>query len=364
MARRRMCLQARFVNRVAVLALVMCGPVLAAPTLKPRVQVQTNLGAFVIELNGERAPVTVTNFVQYAQKGFYTGTLFHRVTERSVIQGGGYNKDMTPRTEGLGEPILCEAFNGLKNERYTVAMFREPGRPQSARSQFFINIGDNAQLDRLRDGEGYAVFGKVVEGTDVVERISNVKVGTHPKYAAGRNPVVPVDPVVIQSITFLEPFDMDAAAALAKELEQTPDRELNSMIRRLELDTGSKMVTTDSGLRYVNYREGKGAFPILQEAVEIVYRGTFLNGQEFDSSERQAQGPMTVNLETAIKGLREGMLGMREGGKRTLIIPPDLGYGEAGIPGRIGSNATLVYELELLAVKKALPKVDPRPVGD
>ncbi len=323
------------------------------PTLHPRARVTTTLGDFVIELDAEKSPLTVMNFVDYTNDGFYDGTVFHRVVRGSVAQGGGYTADMTEKTAGRRPAIPCESFNGLTNDRWTVAMYREPGKPQTARTQFFINLQANPALDRLRDGEGYAVFGKVVEGIATVERIRDVQVGTHSKYAAGKNPVVPVTPVVIQSIRMLGTLDRSGATAVSEDVESAPARRLEALLTKIEAQSGAKFTASESGLRYLDTQVGNGAFPTIEEAVELDYRGTLVDGTEFDSSRRQGDGPLTVNVSALIAGLREGLETMREGGKRTLVVPPELGYGTDGIPGRVPADSTLIVELELFSVKPA-----------
>jgi peptidyl-prolyl cis-trans isomerase A (cyclophilin A) len=158
----------------------------------PRVALDTTQGRIVIELAPKEAPKTVENFLAYVKSGHYDGTVFHRVIPTFIIQGGGFSADMTERHTRA--PIPLESRNGLKNERGAVSMARR-GDPDSARSQFFINVVDNPQLDYPSfDGNGYAVFGKVVEGMDVVEKIKEV-----PTASRGPHPNVPVTPVTIKS---------------------------------------------------------------------------------------------------------------------------------------------------------------------
>ena len=159
----------------------------------PTVEMQTSMGAIVIELDAEKAPLTVKNFLQYANDGFYNGTIFHRVIEGFMIQGGGFTKDMGEKPTGAQIPN--EAKNGLKNQRGTIAMARR-AEPHSATAQFFINHKDNDALGYpSRDGWGYAVFGKVTQGLDVVDKIAKVRTGNR-----GMFQDVPVEPVVIQSV--------------------------------------------------------------------------------------------------------------------------------------------------------------------
>jgi cyclophilin family peptidyl-prolyl cis-trans isomerase len=163
----------------------------------PRVALKTSMGEIVLELNAEKAPETVKNFLAYVKKGHYNGTIFHRVMSNFMIQGGGFDADM--KEKPTGATIQNEANNGLKNETYTVAMARRPD-PHSASAQFFINVKDNAMLDYPgQDGWGYAVFGKVIKGTDVVEKIKAVPTGN-----SGYHQNVPTTPVVIESARILK----------------------------------------------------------------------------------------------------------------------------------------------------------------
>jgi len=162
----------------------------------PTVEMQTSMGRIVIELDAAKAPKTVENFLQYAKDGFFTGTIFHRVMDGFMIQGGGFTKDMEQKA--TNKNIENEAKNGLKNLRGSIAMARTQD-PHSATAQFFINHKDNAMLDYpSRDGWGYAVFGKVTEGLDVVDKIAKVATGNR-----GGHQNVPLEPIVIQSVKII-----------------------------------------------------------------------------------------------------------------------------------------------------------------
>ena len=179
------------------LSMIPAGVALAFAALStqaaPSVEMQTSMGTIVIELDGDKAPLTVKNFLQYANDGFYNGTVFHRVIDGFMIQGGGFNKDMGEKPTGAQIPN--EAKNGLKNQRGTIAMARR-AEPHSATAQFFINHKDNPALDYpSQDGWGYAVFGKVTQGLDIVDKIAKVRTGNR-----GMFQDVPVEPVVIQSL--------------------------------------------------------------------------------------------------------------------------------------------------------------------
>ena len=159
------------------------------------VKMQTTLGDMTIELDAEAAPMTVKNFLEYVNNGYYDGTIFHRVIKGFMIQGGGMTKDM--QSKACNEPIVNEASNGLKNKRGTIAMART-NNPDSATNQFFINHADNDFLDYRGPGPneiGYAVFGKVTEGLDAVDKIAAVKT-----CRKGHYDDVPAEPVVIVSV--------------------------------------------------------------------------------------------------------------------------------------------------------------------
>ncbi|MCF4151150.1 peptidyl-prolyl cis-trans isomerase [Dethiosulfovibrio sp. F2B] len=163
------------------------------------VKLETNKGDIVLELNEELAPKTTENFLGYVKKGFYDGTIFHRVIDGFMIQGGGFDGTMSQKE--TGDPVENEADNGLKNEAYTIAMARTQD-PHSATAQFFINVKDNDFLNHSAPtarGWGYAVFGKVTEGREVVDAIKAVKTG-----GFGPHQDVPIEPVVILKAYILE----------------------------------------------------------------------------------------------------------------------------------------------------------------
>lgn len=161
------------------------------------IKLHTNHGAITLELDAEKAPATVANFVEYAKSGFYDNTIFHRVIGNFMIQGGGFEPGM--KQKSTREPIKNEAKNGLKNDKYTIAMART-GDPHSATAQFFINVKDNDFLDYPgQDGWGYCVFGKVVEGTEVVDAIKKVATGKQ-----GFHSDVPKEDVIIERAEVIE----------------------------------------------------------------------------------------------------------------------------------------------------------------
>ena len=173
-------------------------PGFAAAADDVNVEIETNLGTIALRLDAARAPVTVKNFTNYAKAGFYDGTIFHRVIDGFMIQGGGFTPDM--KQKETHDPIENEAANGLKNDKYTIAMART-SYPHSATSQFFINTTDNDFLNYTMpspQGWGYAVFGKVVTGTDVVDAIGKVRTSRRGMFSD-----VPVEDVVIEKVEMI-----------------------------------------------------------------------------------------------------------------------------------------------------------------
>ena len=171
-----------------------------APTVNPKVLIKTNMGDITVELNAEKAPKSVENFLQYVKDGFYNGTIFHRVIDNFMIQGGGFTPDL--RQKPTRPSIPNEAKNGLSNKRGTIAMARTPD-PNSATAQFFINLVDNRNLDYVSDERaetwGYAVFGQVVSGMDVVDKIKAVPTGPKGPFRSD----VPTTDVVIEKVEIL-----------------------------------------------------------------------------------------------------------------------------------------------------------------
>lgn len=184
-----------FVNGCKEKKVIQIEEIEVAETTK-KVKLQTSMGDIVIELNQEAAPVTAKNFLDYVRSDFYSGTIFHRVINGFMIQGGGFEANMGEKKTNA--PIVNEASNGLKNERGTIAMART-NNPNSATSQFFINLVNNAPLNYSPKNPGYAVFGKVVDGLEVVDAIAKVKTTTK-----SGMPDVPAEVVEIKSTEILD----------------------------------------------------------------------------------------------------------------------------------------------------------------
>ena len=195
-------------------------PAQETPAQKPeeasvRVMLKTTMGNIVLELDQAKAPITVKNFLSYVDKGFYNGTIFHRVIPDFMIQGGGFTAEMVQKQ--TDPTIQNEWKNGLKNLRGTISMARLGGQANSATSQFFINVKDNTGLDQPRDGAGYAVFGKVVEGMDVVDKIQRVPTGSQ-----GMHQNVPTTPIVIEKAEKVTAKGEELPPAPAKPSETKP----------------------------------------------------------------------------------------------------------------------------------------------
>ena len=190
----------RLITFIAAAALAVA-PAVAELT---EVEFQTNRGNFVLQVTSERAPQTAANFLQYVRDGFFNGLIFHRVIPGFVIQGGGFTPDMVQKE--TRPPVQNESKNGWKNDRHTISMARTSD-PHSATSQFFINLRDNLNLDaeHTADGWGYAVFGKVIRGNEVIDNIAAVETGNVDRFQN-----VPIQPVAMTLVHILEKSESDS----------------------------------------------------------------------------------------------------------------------------------------------------------
>ena len=309
--------------------------------LRPRVKLETTLGDIVLELDAEKAPITVLNFIRYVEDEYYDGTIFHRVMNGFMIQGGGFTTE-GKKSEGMRASIKNEWKNGLKNVNGSIAMARLGGQPDSATNQFFINVKNNRSLDQPNDGAAYAVFGKVVEGMDIVEAIKKTPVTSHASIPGGK---VPVTPVIIKSARLITKFDK------AKAEDAVPEEKklIQEKIAAAEKESGNSSVTSATGLIHIDLKVGTGESPTRSNRVKVHYTGWLLDGTKFDSSVDRGT-PSTFGVTGVIKGWTEALLTMKVGGKRKLIIPPDLAYGASGRPS-IPPNSTLVFDVELLGIE-------------
>ncbi len=331
-------------------------------SLLPRVKIETTKGDFVLELNASEAPLTVMNFVEYVKKGHYDGLVFHRVLPGSLIQGGAFLPNMTPRTHDMHDGIGNEWKDNLSNVRSSVSIFRNILKPKTTQAEFFINVAHNINFDEFEGGR-YSVFGRVAEGMDVVDQISEVEVASHPSYAAGRLAVVPVEPVIIKTARLISDFDAETVKAVIRKHEQDAlqeDRQQRlawmkdkrETIARFEKDCGRAMTVTESNLMYCDVKVGRGAMPGITDRVIMNFRGTLMDGKVVDDTFEQDMPP-TKRVSGLIEGMKEAVMGMSEGGIRRAIVPADLAFGEEGMPGFIPKNADLAFEIELFEVRVA-----------
>ncbi|NOS99425.1 MAG: hypothetical protein HOP29_02235 [Phycisphaerales bacterium] len=323
------------------------------------VKVSTTLGDFVLELNKTKAPKTVENFLAYTNEGFYDGTMFHRILDGFMIQGGGMTTDYTKKP--TKDPVANEADNGLTNDIGTIAMARTSD-PNSATSQFFINVANNTRLNHSGKTEpgswGYCVFGRVIEGMDTIDKMAKTPVHMDPRADGGKAAAADT-PVVINKAARVEASAVEGAINAAKQKEA----EMAEALKRAETDVFEKARLfvaaqgvdtstgkfTDSKMWIVHVKAGAGDSPTPTSAVKAHYTGWLPDGKKFDSSVDRGQ-PFQTRVNGVIKGWQEALVSMKPGGDAWVIIPPDLAYGAAGAGGSIPPNATLVFRMQLLEV--------------
>lgn len=315
------------------------------------VRFETTSGTIDLLLDRGAAPVSAANFLQYVDDDFYAGTIFHRVIDGFMIQGGGFTEDGTKKP--VRDGIWNEWRNGLTNVRGSISMARVGGQPNSGSSQFFINVVDNAGLDQPRDGAAYAVFGTVVDGFDVVDAIRAMPTGSG-TLEGGQRPDVPLEAIVVKSAKRIEPASLSpegkkAAVAWEKKFKEARDTMKDSRARHAAAMAllKEKGQATDSGLRYAIATDGDGAKPVATDTVTVVYTGWFPDGHQFDSSLQHPTGPTaTFPLNRVIPGWTEGVALMPVGARYVFEIPGDLAYGPRGGRG-IPANQTLIFEVQL-----------------
>ena len=327
------------------------------------VHIETTYGNMVAELYVDHAPVTVANFLDYADRGHYNRVIFHRVIKNFMSQTGGMDRNFSPKP--TQRPIQNEADNGLQNVKYTLAMART-GQPNSATSQFFINAKHNTFLNhrnKTQRGWGYCVFGKIVAGTAVADAINNAPV-EFDRRADGRQPAKPKTTIEITRVTKIESGKLEATMASCKVNKEAVDKanadgaeskpktpaeqfaEAMTFLKGKDVDT-SKGAKTPSGLWFVHTKEGTGTKPVASNKVRVHYTGWLTGGKKFDSS-RDRGAPSEFGLTQVIKGWTEGLQLMAPGGITYLVIPSEMAYGAAGRPS-IPPNSTLIFEVELIA---------------
>ena len=294
-----------------------------------RAEIKTSKGMIIIDLEYEKTPMTVANFVQLSEKGFYDGLKFHRVIENFMIQGG--DPDGTGRG-GPGYKFPDEFHPDLNHSSAGILSMANSG-PGTNGSQFFITHKETPWLDNK-----HTVFGKVASGQNIVNLIAQND--------------------IMESIKIVRTGEKSKAFNAEQVFNEKKDEydkmEIN---KKKELEQKMKDLTSDakateSGLKYIMIKEGKGPKPKMGQTVSVHYAGYLTNGQKFDSSyDRNQPIEFPIGTGRVIKGWDEGIMLLNVGAKAKLIIPPDLGYGARGAGGVIPPNATLIFDVELLEIK-------------
>jgi cyclophilin family peptidyl-prolyl cis-trans isomerase len=323
---------------VAVAALIGCSGRAANLPDGLYAEIKTNRGTVVISLAYDKAPMTVANFVGLAEgtirangttgKRFYDGLTFHRVVAGFVVQGGD------PKGDGSGGPgyeFPNETSPDLKHDAEGVVAMANSG-PDTNGSQFYITLAAAPHLDG-----GYNVFGKVVQGMDVVKAITQGDTMTSVRIRR-------VGSAASAFTVTQQSFDALIAKASAATIERA-QQERQTALSDIK-KKWPNLVTTKSGLMYEILKAGSGASPTAASTVKVNYTGTLLDGTVFDST--AGRGTASFQANQVIPGWTEALVTMKRGEKRRLVIPPELGYGARGYPGVIPGNAFLVFEVELV----------------
>ncbi len=316
----------------------------------PHVRMQTSEGDILFDVFEEETPITATNFLQYIVDDYYDGTIFHRVPENFVIQGGGFLPGLV-RQEPLRDPIVNEFSEDRPNLRGTIAMAKTSD-PDSATSQFFFNTKDNPDLDNTSNSGGFTVFGNIEDGLDVMDAIQAVETETVSTEEQTFQDV-PVEDVVVLDVVIEDApdpaddsADEDDADPGEGEDEGT-DEDTDEVV-----PVDAEFTVTEEGLQYRDVALGDGAVVQPESTIRVIYEGRFddENGDVFDTSLDEASAP-EFPLSELIEGWQIGLgeIEMREGGTRQLIIPPDLAYGDEG-SGAIPPNATLWFQISIVEI--------------
>ncbi len=337
------------------------GSPMSKPTLQPRVKLVTTVGNIVLELNASEAPNAVLSFVQRVEANYYDGLIFHRVLKGRLVQAGAYTPNMEQREASAVETDIVDFDNILRNERGTISAVKKSEWNNRIGAEFFINVADNFQFDQLESSGPYPVFGRVIKGLDVVDKISNVSVASNPDYAAGLSPLVPKRPIVIKSVEMLSPLDKKGVKDRVRSLHERAEYEAGAgrravqrmfdlQVKKIEKATGEKVTLLKSGLVVGDLREGIGQTPSLDDKVYVNYRGWLLDDTELANT--YIKKPVERKVSDFVEGVRIALTTMKEGGKRMIIVPPDLGFGYGGAPSiGVPNNAFLIFDIELLEIR-------------